>query len=98
MTEGLPASEAPVPWRNLRFVRHSPGVWITNDRLWKLTNTAGEAHWVAYLQLDPNIFFVESAETPALALERLAQSANGYALKIGVALEQARFPSELALL
>lgn len=90
-----PTPDSPVPpvvWRNLSFERHSPGVWLTADRLWKLTNAGGEGHWVAFLQIDPYHPIIDSAPTAAEALDKLIVRAKDLGFKLWAALDPVSDP------
>lgn len=75
-----------IVWRGIRLESHSPGVWVSADRMWKLFSLDQQAHCVAYLQLDAQLLIVESAETPEAALTRLAYRATQVAEKLTNAL------------
>jgi hypothetical protein len=81
----------PIEWRSVTLAPHAPGIWLSADRLWKVTCIGGdEHHWVAYLQLDLELQIVDSGPTAEEALGRLAIRAGHVASKLNGALDQAR--------
>jgi hypothetical protein len=81
---------APIVWRGVTLAPHAPGIWLSADRLWKLTQIVGDPRSVAYLQLDINLLVVDSGDTPEQALEALVTQARRISEKLAAVLDQAR--------
>jgi hypothetical protein len=74
-----------IEWRDVRLESHAPGIWLSDDRVWKLS-TSGEDHWVATLQLGLEVQIVASGPTAEEALERVSTKAAGISERLSGAL------------
>lgn len=88
--------QKPIVWRGVTLAPHGRWMWLSADRLWKVTNIGGEGHWVAYLQLEIEITLADSATTAESALEALVVQASQVAEKLNGALRQAEETLTLA--
>ncbi len=76
-----------IVWRGIRLESHGRWMWLSKDRLWKVTTYEG-GPYVSHLQFDITTTFVSSGPTPHEALDNLALVAADFAVRLTDAMRQ----------